>query len=123
MPIPQKNSYTEDDYYALPEDARAELIDGELVYNQASPSRIHQTILSELHATIHQYIKSKNGLCHIYPAPFAVQLKEDRKTIVEPDISVICDSSKLTDILSRPKLNHRFIPFMTRLRLIFMMIS
>ena len=97
MPMPQKPFYTEEDYYALPEDARAELIDGELVYNQAAPSRIHQTILSELHAAIHRYIKSKNGFCHIYPAPFAVQLKEDRKTIVEPDISVICDSSKLTD--------------------------
>lgn len=97
MPMPQRNCYTEEDYYALPEDVRAELIDGELIYNQASPSRIHQAILSELHATIHQYIKSKNGSCHIYPAPFAVQLKKDRKTIVEPDISVICDSSKLTD--------------------------
>ena len=97
MPMPQKNFYTEEDYYALPEDVRAELIDGQLIYNQASPSRLHQTILSELHATIHQYIKSKKGSCHIYPAPFAVQLREDRKTIVEPDISVICDSSKLTD--------------------------
>ena len=57
MPMPQKNFYTEEDYYALPEDVRAELIDGQLIYNQASPSRLHQTILSELHATIHQYIK------------------------------------------------------------------
>ena len=97
MPIPGKNSYTEDDYYALPEDIRAELIDGILIYNQAASSRIHQTILSELHITIGQYIKSKNGSCHVYPAPFTVQLKEDWKTVVEPDISVICDSSKLTD--------------------------
>lgn len=97
MPLPQKTFYTEEDYYALPENIRAELIDGVLIYNQAAPSRYHQTILSELHATIHQYIKSKHGSCHVYPAPFAVQLKEDRKTIVEPDISVICDNSKLTD--------------------------
>lgn len=33
----------------MPENTRAELIDGQLIYNQAAPSRIHQTILSELH--------------------------------------------------------------------------
>lgn len=97
MPLPQSNLYTEDDYYNLPEDVRAELIDGQLFYNQAAPSRIHQTILSELHITIGAYFKSKGGSCRIYPAPFAVKLREDRKTIVEPDISVICDKSKLTD--------------------------
>lgn len=39
----------------------------------------------------------KGGLCEIYPAPFAVKLREERRTIVEPDISVICDRSKLTE--------------------------
>lgn len=34
----------------------------------------------------------------MFPAPFAVKLREDRKTIVEPDISVICDRNKLTDL-------------------------
>lgn len=43
------------------------------------------------------YIKSKGGSCRVYPAPFAVKLRENRKTIVEPDISVICDKNKLTD--------------------------
>ena len=32
-----------------------------------------------------------------YPAPFAVLLDETKDTIVEPDISVICDKEKLTD--------------------------
>lgn len=96
MPLPQEKIYTEIDYYNLPENIRAELIDGKIYY-LAAPSRIHQEILSELHAAIHQYIKSKNGSCKVYPAPFAVQLWKDRKTIVEPDISVICDPNKLTD--------------------------
>lgn len=48
MPLAQTKFYTEDDYYTLPENVRAELIDGYLVYNQAAPSRIHQTILMEL---------------------------------------------------------------------------
>lgn len=97
MPLAQTKLYTEADYYNLPEDVRAELIDGELIYNQAAPSRIHQTILSELHTVINNYVKSKGGSCRVYPAPFAVKLREDRKTIVEPDISVICDRNKLTD--------------------------
>lgn len=97
MPLAQVKIYTEEDYYNLPENVRAELIEGKLIYNQAAPSRIHQTILMELSGTIRNYLKSKSGSCHVYPAPFAVKLRENRKTIVEPDISVICDKSKLTD--------------------------
>lgn len=96
MAMPEKRIYTEEDYYAIPVDVRAELIDGRIYY-QAAPSRVHQEILSGLHATIYNYLKSKNGPCKVYPTPFAVKLCEDRKTIVEPDISVICDRDKLTD--------------------------
>lgn len=96
MVIPQKQVYTESDYYALSEDVRAELIDGQIYY-QAAPSRVHQKILSEVHTVINNYIKSKGGSCEVYPSPFAVKLRKDRETIVEPDISVICDRDKLTD--------------------------
>lgn len=51
MAIPQKLSYTEADYYALPEDVRAELIDGQIYY-QVAPSRIHQKILGKIHQRI-----------------------------------------------------------------------
>ena len=97
MALAQAKIYTEDDYYNLPEDIRAELIDGQIIYNQAAPSRIHQRILSEIHTVINNYIKSNNGPCQVYPAPFAVKLFDDGKNIVEPDISVICDRNKLTD--------------------------
>ena len=97
MSLPQKQSYTAEDYWNLPEDVRAELIDGQIYYH-AAPNRMHQTILSELHAAIHSYLKSKKGTCRIYPAPFAVKpFENDDKTIVEPDISVICNPNKLTD--------------------------
>ena len=97
MELAKPKIYTEEDYYSLPENIRAELIDGDLIYNQAAPSRKYQTILMELAGTIRNYIKSKAGTCQIYPAPFAVKLMEDRNTIVEPDISVICDKDKLTE--------------------------
>ncbi len=38
------NIYTEEDYYNLPENVRAELIDGQIYY-MAAPSRVHQEIL------------------------------------------------------------------------------
>ncbi len=93
----QPNFYTEEDYYNLPENVRAELIDGQFYYMSA-PSRLHQKILNFLNTEINIYIRSKNGPCEVYPAPFAVKLfGDDDKTIVEPDISVICDPGKLTD--------------------------
>ena len=97
MNLAEARKYTEDDYYNLPEDVRAELIDGFLVYNQAVPSTLHQSILSELHGTIYNYIKSKKGACKIFPAPFSVKLREEWNTIVEPDLSIICDRDKITD--------------------------
>ncbi|MCI8731341.1 MAG: Uma2 family endonuclease [Lachnospiraceae bacterium] len=88
--------FTEDDYYNLPENIRAELIDGQF-YNMSAPSRIHQEILMELSGTIRDYIRTKKGPCKIYPAPFAVKLFDRDTTIVEPDITVVCDQNKLTD--------------------------
>lgn len=87
--------YTIEDFYALPEGTRAELIDG-VIYDMApSPLRIHQEISMELSATIFNYIKSNKGICKVYTAPFDVKLSEN--TVVIPDISVICDPSKLTE--------------------------
>ncbi len=96
MPLPQARFYTEDDYYNIPEDVRAELIDGQIYY-QAAPNRAHQEILNFLNTEINVYIRSKGGLCKVYPAPFAVKLSEKSQNIVEPDISVICDRDKLND--------------------------
>lgn len=96
MALVQPKLYTEEDYYNLPDNVRAELIDGQFYY-MAAPSRMHQKILSYLHATIYNYINSKGGICEVYPAPFAVKLFNNNKTIVEPDLSVICDKDKLTD--------------------------
>ena len=96
MPLANQKSYTIEDIYNLPEGARAELIDGSL-YMMASPSRMHQEIVGELFGVIRDYVKKENGSCKTYVAPFAVFLNQDDRTYVEPDISVICDKSKLDD--------------------------
>lgn len=92
----QERIYTVHDIYALPDGERAELIDGQIYY-MTPPTRKHQDIAGELFGTIREYIKSKNGLCKLYIAPFAVLLNKDDTVYVEPDISVICDATKLND--------------------------
>lgn len=95
--------YTYEDYLKFPEDEIVEIIDGRISAMSPAPSRIHQEILMELSAEIRNYIKSNNGSCKVYPAPFDVVLVDENqdakesKNIVQPDISVICDKNKLTD--------------------------
>lgn len=96
MALAQEKIYTIDDIYALPDGERAELIDGQIYY-MAPPSRKHQDILSFLHLIIGNYIAQNNGECKIYPAPFAVFLSADDSKYLEPDISIICDKSKLDE--------------------------
>lgn len=96
MPLPKNNLYTIDDYWNTPEGERSELIEGHF-YSQAAPSRAHQSAVSFLHAAIYNHIQKNGGPCSIYPAPFAVRLSdEDDTTMVEPDLSIICNPNKLT---------------------------
>lgn len=96
MALAQEKSYTVEDIYNLPEGVRAELIDGGM-YMMAAPGRRHQDIVHLFDRVIGNYIQDKRGDCKVYPAPFAVFLNNDDRNYVEPDISVICDKSKLDD--------------------------
>lgn len=96
MPLLKEELYTTDYIESLPEGQRAELIDG-FVYDMASPTFTHQRILGALYRKIADYINSNNGKCNVILAPFAVYLNDDEYTYVEPDISVVCDSKKLSD--------------------------
>ena len=96
MPLlqPQTETVTLEQYETLPENTRAEVFDG-VIYNMASPSQNHQTILTELLVLLRNYIYNKNGGCFVFPAPFDVKLNDNPLTIVQPDIMVICDKNKL----------------------------
>ena len=96
MPLLKNDHYTSEDYWNLPEEERAELINGKF-YDMAPPSRIHQKLVFSISRIIGNYIADHHGSCQVYPAPFAVNLDADDKDWVEPDVSVICDPNKLTD--------------------------
>ena len=85
-----------DDYYTLPQEQRMELIDGNF-YAMSAPTLIHQTICLELSYYIRAHIRRKNGNCLIFTAPVDVQLDQDDYTMVQPDIAIVCDKSKLTN--------------------------
>ena len=91
-----EESYTIEDIYNLLQGKRAELIDGE-IYMMESPSTIHQRLVMALSNRIYNYIDSKQGSCEVFLSPFAVFLNADNEIYLEPDISVICDKSKITD--------------------------
>jgi Uma2 family endonuclease len=90
--------YTYADYRQWPEDQRWELIDG-VAYGMTAPARLHQDIVFELGRQIGNYLQGKT--CKGYVAPFDIRLPHDNETddsittTVQPDISVICDLSKL----------------------------
>lgn len=93
-----QHQYTYADYSRWPEDERWELIDG-VPYAMTAPQRLHQEVVFELGRQIGNYLQDKP--CKGYTAPFDVRLPrrneadEDVDTVVQPDLSVICDPSKL----------------------------
>jgi Uma2 family endonuclease len=99
MPLAkEKEYYTYADYLGWDGAERYEIIDGE-AYMMAPPSRFHQDISMALSTKINNYLEGKP--CKVYAAPFAVRLNpaEDQSddTVLEPDIVVVCDPSKLDD--------------------------
>ncbi len=95
------HNYTYNDYKSWNEDERWELICGEAWNMSPAPSRKHQWILMELARQVSNFLNGKP--CQVYPAPFDVffpdeigQTEDGISTIVQPDISVVCDLTKLT---------------------------
>ena len=91
--IPKGGGHTEEEYLALPDDLRVELIDG-VFYAMAAPARIHQTVALEIARQLMDCVERHSKECFVYIAPSDVALGEDRKTVVQPDVYVHCDLEK-----------------------------
>lgn len=90
----RQGEYTIQDYYNLPEDVRAELIDG-VIYYMSAPTSVHQIIASKLFVKINNYIEGKGGKCLPLMSPLDVRLDCDDKTMVQPDLIILCDKDKI----------------------------
>lgn len=85
--------HTVEDYYSLPDERRAELIDG-VFYDMCSPTHIHQLIGGQLYRRFADYIDRNQGGCIAAYAPLDVQLDCDEHTMVQPDVLIVCDREK-----------------------------
>ncbi len=88
-----QGEYTLEDYLALPDERRVELIDG-VFYDMSAPTVSHQLIAGEIHRVIANFIHDHKGPCVPAIAPCDVQLDCDDKTILQPDVFITCDRSK-----------------------------
>ncbi|MFD2570669.1 Uma2 family endonuclease [Spirosoma soli] len=97
-----KGTYTYADYLKWQFDESVELIKGKIYWMSPAPKRMHQSASGNLSYIIRQHLDGKK--CQVYDAPFDVRLPVQNKkkpeqiyTVVQPDISVICDPAKLDD--------------------------
>lgn len=88
----RQGHYTVDDYHALPDDMKVELIDG-VFYELNAPTVDHQTIILEIAYQLRSCEDAKSD-CQIILSPVDIQLDCDNRTILEPDLSVLCDPTK-----------------------------
>ncbi|MBB6480764.1 Uma2 family endonuclease [Spirochaeta isovalerica] len=99
---PKEGKYSYADYLTWPDEERWEIIDGEVWDMSPAPIRKHQFISAYLTAEIFTFLKGKT--CQVYAAPFDVRLDETENhieesvfNVVQPDLSIICDTNKLDD--------------------------
>lgn len=90
----RQGEYTLEDYYAIPDDRRVELIDG-VIYDMSAPTTIHQQWGTEIGFVLNSYIHKKRGKCMVFMAPTDVQLDCDDKTMLQPDVFVVCQREKI----------------------------
>ena len=92
--VKMQGQYTLEDYYQYPDDIRMELIDG-VIYDMTAPTSVHQIIAGFIHSKLLQYVLNNGGECLPMIAPVDVQLDCDDRTMVEPDVLIVCDRDKI----------------------------
>lgn len=101
IPTNKDKLYTYADYKTWPENARYEILDGTLFNMSPAPGTAHQKVSGNFFQSIANYLEDKP--CQGFSAPFDVFLPEENdpveniRTIVQPDLSIICDDSKLSE--------------------------
>ncbi|MHA7129828.1 Uma2 family endonuclease [Algoriphagus namhaensis] len=101
-PFTEYGRYSYADYLTWEIDEMVELIKGKVFRRAAAaPRRKHQEVAGKLYSDLLLFLKNKP--CKVYIAPFDVRLpvhskkNEDIYTVVQPDVCVVCDRSKLDD--------------------------
>jgi Uma2 family endonuclease len=103
LSIDLNKTYSFSDYLSWNDEKRYELINGKVHEMSPAPTPLHQRVVGGFFYKIMEVLRKKKNKCEVYTAPFDVRLpsidnSDDKiNTVVQPDISVICDSSKIDD--------------------------
>lgn len=87
-------NYTIEDYEQIPDERRVELIDG-VIYDMSAPTTLHQQIAGEVYFQLKQYFRGGKGPCVPFISPVDVELGKDKKTILQPDVLIVCGKNKI----------------------------
>lgn len=111
----KQGEYTLEDYYKIPDERRVELIDG-VIYDMASPRMIHQLLAGQIYSQLLACITAHNMDCIPFIAPADVQLDCDNRTMLQPDVFVMCDRSQIqkTHIYGAPDFTVEILSKSTR---------
>lgn len=90
----EQGDFTLEDFEQIPEGYYTELIDG-VLYNMPTPSCKHQQAIVFMASELQTFIKSNSIPYRAILGPLDVQLDCDDKTMVEPDLLIVCDREKL----------------------------
>ena len=72
---------------------RYEVID-DIIYDMSPPpSSEHQSVVINLATEFRNYLRGKT--CKVFPGPFGVWMTDKEREHVEPDITIVCDPSKI----------------------------
>ena len=96
--------YTYADYLTWLDDKTRELIHGFIRMMSPAPRTEHADISHKISLHMGLYVMKNKGKCKIFTAPFDVRFPKQGETaddkidtVVQPDICVICDLSKLDE--------------------------
>jgi Uma2 family endonuclease len=99
-----EHRYTYDEYAALTDGVRYEVIDG-ILFAMAAPMDVHQVLVGEMYINFRAFLEGKP--CQVRISPYDVRILADPdspddgsykpgdKTVVQPDVLVICDKKKI----------------------------
>ena len=93
--------YTYQDYLTWQFKERVELLLGRIFRMSPAPNVRHQAISSFIHGELYLFLKEQKS-CRLFSAPFDVRLPVSKEkgttdTVVQPDLCIICDDSKLDE--------------------------
>ena len=96
--------YTYADYLTWLDDKTRELING-IIKMLPAPRLVHAEVSKNIYRHLDSIVLKNKGNCKVFYAPFDVRFPKEGKTandkidtVVQPDICVVCDLSKLDEL-------------------------